>query len=104
MLDAGDIFIGPGVGLALRAGQAVVIESWPADADSSTCLVWEAAAPSPQARYWQHAVRPAARELGQGLAQVARALAHLVRGLGGFGEGQVGGRGKAQTCMESNAR
>lgn len=83
-LDPGDIFVGPGSALALRAGQTVVIESWPTDRDHCTRLEWEAAAPSPGAVRWQDAVRQPAQELGRSLQQAARAAARLVQGLCGY--------------------
>lgn len=105
VLDAGDFFVGPGADLALQADQAVVIESWPAGTGTCTCLVWEAAAPSARAGYWQQAVRQPARELGQGLAQVARALAHVLIGLAGYAKQLLAGQGnRAQRCVESSAR
>jgi hypothetical protein len=39
--DAGDHFVGFGQTLAVRAGQRVVIEAWPAAGASSIRLVWE---------------------------------------------------------------
>jgi hypothetical protein len=83
-LDPGDIFVGPGSALPLRAGQTVVVESWPTDRDNCTCLVWEAAAPSPGALRWQGAVGQPAQELGRSLLQAAAAAARLVRGLSGY--------------------
>lgn len=82
-LDPGDLFVGPGSALPLRAGQTVVIESWPTDRDPCTCLAWEAAAPSPAALLWQDAVRQPAQELGRSLLQAAAASARLLQGLSG---------------------
>jgi len=72
VLDAGDIFVGPGADLALQAGQAVVIESWPAGTGTCTCLVWEAAAPSARAGYWQQgAALPAIQRALRGYRNLA---------------------------------
>lgn len=101
-IDPGDIFVGPGDDLPLRLGQKVVIESWPANSAPFTRLVWEPAAVSASANRWQGAVVQPARELGQGLIQVVRALRRLVLGLAGYSEFLIAGRGKVQAALESN--
>jgi hypothetical protein len=85
-IDPGDISVGSGVDLPLRRGQKVVIESWPANSEPFTLLVWEPAAVSASANLWQGAVVQPARELGQGLIQVARALRRLGLSLAGNSE------------------
>jgi hypothetical protein len=102
-LDPGDLFLGPNSALTLRAGQSVVIESWPADRDSGTGFVWEPLAASAGAQRWHVAVVQPTRELGQGLLLVLRALGRLARGLAAYSEYLVAGRGKVQSCLESNA-
>ncbi len=42
-LDPGDQFVGSGNHLTLRAGQRVVIESWPSSAETNTLLQWQSA-------------------------------------------------------------
>ena len=101
--DAGDFFVMPGMNLPLRAGEGVVIESWPAGDATSSTVVWEPAPVSAAATRWQQAVVLPVRELGQGLAQVVRAFGRLLVGLAGYREFLVAGRGKVQTCLESNA-
>ncbi len=100
--DAGDVFVMPGMNLSLRAGQDVVLESWPAGDATESTLVWEAAAEGAHSSRWQQAVVEPLRDLGHGLALVARAFGRLVVGLGGYAEFLVAGRGKVQTCLESN--
>ncbi len=99
--DAGDFFIMPGTALSLRAGQDVVLESWPAGNAAESTLAWEPVASSAATR-WQQAVVSPLADLGQGLALVARSLGRLLGGLAGYTEYLVAGRGKVQTCMESN--
>jgi hypothetical protein len=102
-LDPGDIFVDPGNRLRLRAGQHAVIEAWPADKASATRLVWEPVAPSARALRWQCGVVQPARELAQGVVQVARSIGRLVWGLAAYSEVLVAGRGKVLTVLESNA-
>jgi hypothetical protein len=98
-IDAGDFFLGAGTAMALRAGQDLVIESWPADADNATHLQWDATAPSLGARRWHDSVRQPARELGQGLAQVARASSGLAWGLCGYVGFLLSKPSKAPSCL-----
>ena len=102
-IDAGDIFVAPGKQLRLAAGQTVVIESWPVGAGTGSQLVWEPVPVSASASRWQQSVVQPARELARGVALVARALTGLVAGLAGYAEFLVAGRGKVQSCLESNA-
>ena len=101
--DAGDFFVAPGQDLPLRAGQGVVIESWPAGSDASSSLVWEPLRASAKNARWQQAVAEPLRDIGRGLVMVGRAAARLTLGLAGYAEFLVAGRGKVQSCMESNA-
>jgi hypothetical protein len=101
--DPGDIFVGPGKGLALRAGQHAVIESWPADKASATHVEWQPDALSARAARWQCGVAQPAHELGLGMAQMARSLGRLLWGLATYAEFLVAGRGKVLTRLESNA-
>ena len=76
-----DMFIDSQTTLSLRAGQSVVVESWPAQAGEPLCLQWEAAAASAGAQRWQQTVVQPGRELGQALAQTSLALVKLLQGL-----------------------
>lgn len=102
-IDAGDIFMAPGTDLALAAGQRVVIESWPVGGSDASRLVWEPVTASVSASRWQQSVVQPVHELGRGLALAFRAFARLVAGLAGYSEFLVAGRGKVQSCLESNA-
>lgn len=53
--DAGDHFVEPGRDLELRAGQRLVLESWPTSGADSISLVWEPRVPAARrvlARLW----------------------------------------------------
>jgi hypothetical protein len=102
-IDAGDVFVMPGHDLSLKAGQRVVIESWPVGDVAGSQLQWEPAAVSQRSQRWQQSVVQPVHELGRGLAVVARAVLQLAAGLVGYGEFLVAGRGKVQSCLESNA-
>ena len=102
-IEPGDIFLGRGSTLHLAAGQTVVIESWPSDRDAVVHLEWEPDAASASALRWQQTVGQPARELATGLVMVGRSFVRLVRGLAGYSDYLVAGRGKVQPCLESNA-
>lgn len=102
-IEPGDIFLGSGATLHLAAGQTVVIESWPSDRDAVVQLEWAPDAVSASAVRWQQTVGQPAKELAAGLVMVGRSFARLVRGLAGYSDYLVAGRGKVQTCLESNA-
>jgi hypothetical protein len=102
-LEPGDIFLGSEGQLRLAAGQTVVIESWPGDRDSATQLEWQAEEVSASALRWQEAVVQPARNLASALVLASRSLWQLLRGLAGYTDYLVAGRGKVQTCLESNA-
>jgi hypothetical protein len=78
--DAGDHFVGFGQALAVRAGQCVVIEAWPAAGASSIRLAWEPLANPFLGSRWETAVAEPLRDLRQGLALVGSALARLAVG------------------------
>ena len=102
-LEPGDLFLGADTQLRLAAGQTVVIESWPSDRDAATELEWQAEEISASALRWQQAVVQPTRNLAGALVLVARSLWQLLRGLAGYTDYLVAGRGKVQTCLESNA-
>ena len=65
-------------------------------------LVWEAMSASQVETRWQDTVVQPARELGQGLKQVAVSLTRLAFGLASYAEYFARGRGKILTALESN--
>lgn len=102
-MEPGDIFLRPGATLRVEAGQTVVIESWPSHGNTHSRLEWEAMEPSARSSHWHHAVVQPAGEMVQGWVLLARAFGRLVKGLAGYSEYLVAGRGKVQTCLDSNA-
>ena len=102
-MEPGDIFLRPGATLRVEAGQTVVIESWPSHGNIHSRLEWEAMEPSARSSHWHHAVVQPAGEMVQGWVLLVRAFGRLVKGLAGYSEYLVAGRGKVQTCLDSNA-
>ena len=101
--DAGDHFVALGHDLPLRAGQRVVVEAWPYHGQDSIRLQWVPLPESGAASRWQATVVEPARDIGYGLALVARSMLRLLAGLAGFGDYLVAGRGRVLRGLESNA-
>lgn len=51
--EAGDHFVQPGYDLPLRAGQRLVLESWPTAGCDSISLVWQPLVPAAWRTHWQ---------------------------------------------------
>lgn len=104
---SGDLFLVPGRGLVVQAGQRVVLESSGTDRQASAYFSWD---PLPQgaaravgsavrgAGRWQQAVVQPVRDLGAALGQAGAALARLGLGVLGLlvGAGAVRARWTAQ--------
>ena len=103
LADAGDHFVALGHDLPLRAGQRVVVEAWPYHGQDSVRLQWVPLPESGAASRWQATVVEPARDIGDGLALVARSMLRLLAGLAGFGDYLVAGRGRVLRGLESNA-
>ena len=98
---AGDLFLVPGRGLVLQAGQRVVIESYGAEREAEAFFSWDPM-PHSQARTvdgatrgagrWQAAVGQPMRDLGLALALAGTALGRLVQGVAGLAVRPFGGR------------
>ena len=98
---AGDLFLVPGRGLVVQAGQRVVIESSGTDRQMAAYFSWD---PLPQqqahavdsatrhAGRWQLAVAQPVRDLGLALGQAGTALGRLVQGVAGLALGPVSAR------------
>jgi hypothetical protein len=89
---SGDLFLVPGRGLVVQAGQRVVLESAGSDRQAAAYFSWD---PLPRAQAaavgravpngrWQHAVALPARQLGHALGQAGVALGRLTLGLLGL--------------------
>lgn len=101
--DAGDHFVIPGQGLVMRAGQRVVLEAWPLAGEDAIALQWVPAAHQRIGNRWHSRVVEPMHDLACGLALVVRATLRLLRGLAGYADVLVAGRGRVQHGLESNA-
>lgn len=89
---AGDLFLVPGRGMVVQAGQRLVLESSGADRGAAAYFSWD---PLPQTQAqavdralqvgrWQQSVAQPVRDLGRALGQAGAALARLALGLVGL--------------------
>jgi len=100
---AGDRFLQDGDVLVVPAGSRLVMEPLaPHGASDPVCFDWtDAAAPvAASGRFGRDVLLPL-RELGAALGQSGLALARVMRGLLGYGEFLVAGRGRVLTPLES---
>ncbi len=109
--ESGDLFLMPGRGMVVQAGQRLVIESWGQERAGMAWFSWD---PMPQrtaqavdravrrASRWQVAVGQPLRDLGLALGLAGAALGRLVVGVLGLGEFLVAGRGRVLPRLESN--
>jgi hypothetical protein len=102
--ESGDLVLNAGESLAVPAGARVVMEPWQPGAGPvrfDWCAEPEARSREQAGRFGREVVTPS-RELGVALGQAGLALARLVRGLFGYSEYLVAGRGRVLTPFESN--
>lgn len=103
--ESGDVMLAAGESLLVPAGARLVIEPWqPASAGPvrfDWCAEPETPALARPDRFGREVVAPS-RELAAALGQAGWALARLMRGLLGYSEYLVAGRGRALTPFESN--
>jgi hypothetical protein len=103
--ELGDHMLEAGQSLAVPAGARVVMEPWqPAQATPvrfEWCSEAEARAAEVDTRFGREVAQPG-RELVAALGQAAWAFLRLVRGLLGYSEYLVAGRGRVLTPFESN--
>lgn len=113
---AGDLFLVPGRGLVVQAGQRVVIESSGTDRQMAAYFSWD---PLPQqqahavdrathhAGRWQSAVAQPVRDLGLALGQAGAALGRLAQGVAGWALGlryqRAGSLPSKAMCRSRNA-
>lgn len=99
---AGDHFLGVGDALTVPAGARLVMEplAMPGDA-SPVCFDWHDSALSAAPGRFAREVGAPARDLAAALGQSALALARLLRGLAGYGDVLVAGRGRVLSPLES---
>lgn len=100
--SAGDRFLGPGDVLAVPAGARLVMEPITAPGDSEPVhFDWsDASAPAAPSRFDREVLSPT-RELGAALGLATSAIARVLRGLLGYSEFLVAGRGRVLSPLES---
>jgi hypothetical protein len=103
LTESGDHFVALGHDLQLRAGQRVVVEAWPYQGQDGIQLQWVAQPEACVVTRWQTNVVEPLRDVGHGLALVARALGRLLSGLAGYSDFLTAGRGRVLQGLESNA-
>jgi hypothetical protein len=79
--DSGDHFVALGHDLQLRAGQRVVVESWPQAGDDDIRLQWLPQPGSWTAACWRSGVVEPLRDMVHGIALAGRAGWRLLAGL-----------------------
>jgi len=100
--ELGDRFLGPGDVLAVPAGARLVMEPIVAPGDAGPVhFDWsDTAAAAASGRFAREVVSPT-RELGAALGQAGAAMARVLRGLLGYSEFLVAGRGRALGVRET---
>jgi hypothetical protein len=102
--ESGDLVLAAGESLAVPAGARLVMEPWQPGAGPvrfDWCAEPETRSREQAGRFGREVVAPS-RELGVALGQAGLAFARLVRGLFGYSEFLVAGRGRVLTPFESN--
>ncbi|MDP2262147.1 MAG: DUF2917 domain-containing protein [Hydrogenophaga sp.] len=95
----GDHFLAAGDTLHLPAGTRAVLEGYPAQPVRWVCSAAEVAQPAP-GRFAREVAQPA-RDLGQALLKATLASGRLLRGVLGYGDWLLPGRGRALSPQES---
>jgi hypothetical protein len=103
LAERSDHFVVLGHDLPVHAGQRVVVEAWPTKGQDGIQLQWVAQPQTSMATRWQTSVREPLRDMGHGLALVARALGRLLGGIAGYADVLAAGRGRVLRGLESNA-
>jgi hypothetical protein len=96
LTDSGDHFVALGHDLQLRAGQRVVLESWPHQGDDAIRLQWLPQSDSCAVVGWQTRVVAPLRDMGHGMALAARASWRLLAGLTAYAGYLARGNGPTQ--------
>ncbi|KRC10089.1 hypothetical protein ASE11_22370 [Hydrogenophaga sp. Root209] len=103
--ESGDLMLAAGESLTVPAGARLVMEPWQPASAAPVRFEWcaepEARAVERPDRFGREVVTPS-RELGVALGQAGLAFARLMRGLFGYSEFLVAGRGRVLTPYESN--
>lgn len=102
--ESGDLVLNAGESLAVPVGARLVMEPWQPGAGPvrfDWCAEPEARSREQAGRFGREVVTPS-RELGLALGQAGLAFARLIRGLFGYSEFLVAGRGRVLTPSESS--
>jgi hypothetical protein len=102
-LESGDRFLRDGESLVVPAGARLVMEPLsPREADGPVCFDWSDAMPvlATPSRFGREVLGPM-RDLSAAMGQAALALARVLRGLLGYSEFLVAGRGRVLSPLES---
>jgi Protein of unknown function (DUF2917) len=103
--ESGDVMLAAGESLSVPAGARLVMEPWEPASAAPVRFEWCA---EPDAQTVEHAgrfgreVATPSRELAVALGQAGWAFVRLVRGVFGYSEYLVAGRGRVLTRFESN--
>lgn len=103
--ESGDLMLTAGESLSVPAGARLVMEPWQPASASPVRFDWFAepeALVTAQADRFGRDVATPSRELAVALGQASGAFLRLVRGLFGYSEFLVAGRGRVLTPYESN--
>ena len=100
----GDHFLQVGQELVVPAGQHLVFESYGAASETPVYFDWipQAAADAVATSRWQQTIVQPLHDLGLALRMAGGALGRLVKGLAGYGEYVVAGRGRVMPKLEAN--
>ena len=103
--ESGDLVLNAGEGLVVPAGARLVMEPWQPASAGPVRFDWHAEPEAPAVaqadRFGREVVTPS-RELAVALGQASGAFLRLVRGLFGYSEFLVAGRGRVLAPCESN--
>jgi hypothetical protein len=103
--ESGDVMLAAGESLLVPAGARLVMEPWQPAGAGPVRFDWseeaEIRTAEPPNRFGREVLAPS-RELAVALGQAGWAFARLLRGLFGYSEYLVAGRGRVLTPYESN--
>jgi hypothetical protein len=97
---SGDLFLMDGESMVVPAGARLVMEPLSArESDGPVCFDWSGAAPAQDSRFGRE-VRVPLREAATAFGQAGWALLRVARGLLGYSEFLVAGRGRVLSPLE----
>lgn len=105
--ESGDHMLAAGDSLVVPAGARLVMEPWEPASEGPVRFDWSTDAPLPvvqRAGSFQREVAAPSRELALALGQAGAAFLRLVRGMFGYAEYLVAGRGRVLTPSDCQQR